>query len=247
MTDRIWILGAPDPEMTAIEALLTECGERVAYALDDRGERVHAGSAYRGVSHYYATDCGESGRCEAWYMVECAVPVPDAAQGVMIDHHRPGDPGYGRPPAEFLAASSIGQVISELARLDRLPASWPWTGAPEGHDKERGLITHWHDQHGVFTSTVVTVAYNETGDGSYGCDGGQQAIIPRDLVLTSAADHCLGAAYRGECPGVDPDALMRWRVETRAKHQGRRAEDVLADVEQVLACDCPNPSIHEDV
>src|SRR5690606_25622302 len=40
---------------------------------------------------------------------------------VVIDHHRPGDPGYGRPPEEFLAASSIGQVITELARLGRLP------------------------------------------------------------------------------------------------------------------------------
>lgn len=47
MTDRLWILGAPKPEMQAIETLLTECGERVAYALDERGERVHAGNAYR--------------------------------------------------------------------------------------------------------------------------------------------------------------------------------------------------------
>src|SRR5690606_28872667 len=38
--------------------------------------------------------------------------------------------------------------------------------------------------------------------------------------------------YRGECPGVDPDKLMRWRVENRAAFQGRKAEDVLADVER---------------
>jgi hypothetical protein len=36
--------------------------------------------------------------------------------------------------------------------------------------------------------------------------------IPQRYVLAAAADHCLAAAYRGECPGVDPDALMRWRV-----------------------------------
>jgi hypothetical protein len=29
--------------------------------------------------------------------------------------------------------------------------------------------------------------------------------IPRRYVLAAAADHCLTAAYRGECPGVDPD------------------------------------------
>jgi hypothetical protein len=37
--------------------------------------------------------------------------------------------------------------------------------------------------------------------------------IPQRYVLAAAADHCLAAAYRGECHGVDPDALMRWRVE----------------------------------
>src|SRR5690606_27510283 len=30
-------------------------------------------------------------------------------------------------------------------------------------------------------------------------------VIPDDIVYTAAADHCLAAAYRGECPGVDPD------------------------------------------
>src|SRR5690606_1710187 len=50
-----------------------------------------------------------------------------------------------------------------------------------------------------------------------------------------AADHCLGAAYRGECPGVDPDELMRWRAASRAAFQQRAVEDVLADVEK--ACE----------
>ena len=38
---------------------------------------------------------------------------------------------------------------------------------------------------------------------------------------SAAADHCLGAAYQGLCPGVDPDELMQWRVESRAKFQDR--------------------------
>src|SRR5690606_10871211 len=54
-------------------------------------------------------------------------------------------------------------------------------------------------------------------------------------VLIAAADHCLGAAYRGECPGVDPDELMRWRAESRAKFQGRTVDEVLADVERAQA------------
>src|SRR5690606_35888511 len=56
--------------------------------------------------------------------------------------------------------------------------------------------------------------------------------IPHDLVLAAAADHCLAAAYRGNCPEVDPTALMVWRAETRAAFQGRSPEDILADVER---------------
>src|SRR5690606_30450868 len=59
--------------------------------------------------------------------------------------------------------------------------------------------------------------------------------IPADHVLAAAADHCLAAAYRGECPGVDPDVLMRWRVAVRAAHQGRPVDELLADVEQARA------------
>src|SRR5690606_12426626 len=47
------------------------------------------------------------------------------------------------------------------------------------------------------------------------------SAIPHDLVLTAAADHCLGAAYRGECPGVDTDELLAYRVASRARFQHR--------------------------
>jgi hypothetical protein len=38
------------------------------------------------------------------------------------------------------------------------------------------------------------------------------------------------AAYQGRCPGVDPDELMRWRAETRARYQGRPVQAVLEDI-----------------
>src|SRR5690606_11255740 len=115
MTDRIWILGAPDPEMGAIEALLRECGERVAYAMSG-GRRVTPATAYRATEVQCADDCAPSGTTSEWYLVECDVPTPAGAQRVIIDHHRPGDPGFGRPPAEFMSASSIGQVLAILRR-----------------------------------------------------------------------------------------------------------------------------------
>jgi hypothetical protein len=60
-------------------------------------------------------------------------------------------------------------------------------------------------------------------------------IVPADVRYAAAADHCLAAAYAGECPGIDPDALLEWRVDTRAKHQGRTAEEIEADVARARA------------
>lgn len=37
-----------------------------------------------------------------------------------------------------------------------------------------------------------------------------------ELLLTAASDHCLSAAMRGECKGIDPDELMNWRITARA-------------------------------
>src|SRR5690606_12380440 len=116
--DRIWILGAPGPEMAMIERLLAEVGERGGAAPDETAQRVRPGSAYRVVALSAPVPDGAT-----VYVVECGGPAIPAG-AVVIDHHRPGDPGYGRSPAGFLPASSIGQVIAELARLDVLPAGW---------------------------------------------------------------------------------------------------------------------------
>lgn len=34
--------------------------------------------------------------------------------------------------------------------------------------------------------------------------------------LIAASDHCLSAAMRGQCKGIDPDELMSWRITARA-------------------------------
>jgi hypothetical protein len=45
--------------------------------------------------------------------------------------------------------------------------------------------------------------------------------------LLAAADHCLTAAYQGECPGVDPDELLFLRASWQAKISGRTLSDVI--------------------
>ncbi|GIW89652.1 MAG: hypothetical protein KatS3mg109_0084 [Pirellulaceae bacterium] len=237
---RLWILGAPDPEMEMIENILHQCGEQIIYATGEDGRRVHPGNAYR---------CPVPAVPEGAtvYAVECIGALPEG--WVRIDHHRPGDPGYGKPPAEFLPASSIGQVIAELADIrvgtlyTTLLDALAWAaeqvsdseagraGAVDIDDAPRVGVTHFgrrvvnfHYARGTWWVHVPRGGCEDGGSSDY-------VAIPPDIVLAAAADHCLAAAYRGECPGVDPDALMRWRVEFRAAFQGRSVDEVLADVE----------------
>mgnify|MGYP001561963170 CR=1 FL=1 len=205
----LWVLGAPDPEMVAIEALLRASQPPTVVHASAAGARVRPDTAY-------AADPVDGPA--AW--VECAPRGGVSAGDVVIDHHRPGDPGYGRPPAESLAASSIGQVVAHLARIglltwERLP--WMVAGVP-----------------GAFIAPYTAPGADDP-DWWVHVAPDVIARVPHDLVLTAAADHCLGAAYRGECPGVDPDALMRWRAASRAAHQKRTVEAVLADVAKAQA------------
>ena len=45
--------------------------------------------------------------------------------------------------------------------------------------------------------------------------------------LLAAADHCLTAAYQGECPDIDPNELLFQRAAWRAKMSGRTLGDVI--------------------
>ncbi|MCC6775656.1 MAG: hypothetical protein IT537_03310 [Hyphomicrobiales bacterium] len=190
---RIWVLGAPDPEMVAIERLLREHGQTVLYAVQ-QGARVQPHTAYEAEAPALAANC--------YVAVECGW-VGDR-HVVRVDHHREGDPGYGVAAMDFLDASSIGQVYRILIG----DASGGSRHAHYSHDD-----VHWY------------VTDNR----------GRLTVVPADIVLTAAADHCLAAAYRGKCPCVDPDALMRWRAESRAIYQRRNVADVLADVEATTA------------
>src|SRR5690606_25570965 len=109
MTDRVWVLGASDPEMETIERLLRDCGERLGRG---GGERLEYAAVWRGggrrrvtPAEAYAADVeigeGLRGLRATAYMVECAPAVlvgssvdgiDWAGETVTIDHHRPGDP-----------------------------------------------------------------------------------------------------------------------------------------------------------
>jgi hypothetical protein len=218
------VFGASDPEQVAADNLARAAGLTVAYATIG-GKRVHPGNAYNADS----VDPSIVADASAVFLFECR-PANAPDQAVVLDHHHDGDTGYGRPPAEFLSASSVGQLAIALASRRLLPVHRP--GDP-------GWLPRYHPHHwwgGTYGNAGNTAffrlddgrwrLYMPTRDGS-----GEWLDVPRPIVLAAAADHCLAAAYRGQCPGVDPDALMQWRAETRAAHQERTVDEVLADVE----------------
>lgn len=206
---RMWKLGADDPEMRAIFGLLGVCGEKAEYALGTDGKRVIPSTMYQAAPIEHAG---------VLYLVECSSEKISlrGADGEMllkvIDHHRPGDEGFGRPPEEFLPASSLGQVVAELARLGLLPREWKRTHQPQPGMPE-GLILNGIDR----TTWMVREAESV---------GGRAAYIPADIALIAAADHCLGAAYQGECPGVDPESLLRFRLQQKAEEWQRPLEAI---------------------
>jgi hypothetical protein len=245
---RVWILGADDPEMVAIRALLSEQGETFTDASID-GVRVHAGNAYAAPLPPSAIDCAMASGTV--YLVECvALPMAGAdsdavrARCVRIDHHNPGDPGHGRPPAEFLPASSIGQVIAELARLGAYPlgAEREWSGPIRSVDLDN-VVSVRTDSGALRSARFGAVpagphfrrVQNISGRGPAWWRlvvDGFAYQLPPSTEYVAAGDHCPAQAYRGECPGIDPNELMRWRAEKRAAHQGRSVEEVLSDVER---------------
>ena len=157
------VLGAFDPEMRAIEEIVLTHGHLVVEALS-KGKRVTSRTAYE-------ADIPPCDDEQVW--VECRPREGfGSTKAIIVDHHLPGDPGYGGPAHMYWQASSLGQVCALV-----------------GHEPSNRLR------------------------------------------LIAAADHCLSAAYRGECPGIDPDRLYRWRIDSRAAFQRRDRKDVMANIE----------------
>lgn len=205
MTNQIlFVLGAQNPEMDVIAALLTEAGLQWSVACRQNGERVNYGIAYMAdhasphdpsqFDEVVFVECGGYGLKKQ--CLDCEITV--------VDHHRSGDPGYGKPPQEYLAASSVGQVIALLARMNtdvlaRVSGAGLWTARSHNAKWAPGEFRRVIDESGKEAGWCVA-----TSSGSW--------HLNNDTMVVAAADHCLEAAFQGECPGVDPGELFRYRV-----------------------------------
>lgn len=104
----VWLSATrPDPEWKRISILLEVSGEKVADSWDSpevQEIRRNGGTIFAIEREDFPAWTGKHNPSET----DCAASV------VTIDHHNPGDPGYGKPPSEYWEASSLGQVASEL-------------------------------------------------------------------------------------------------------------------------------------
>lgn len=121
----LWFLGASDPEMAHIEELLRATDQRVAYATK-HGKRATPAQAYAADLLVVPRDVNTVVFVEA----KATLTLRDEPWGrrvkvVVVDHHRPGDPGYGAPCHLYWEASSIGQVWSILAKHGKVPQDPP--------------------------------------------------------------------------------------------------------------------------
>lgn len=261
------VFGPADPEQQAAEKICKDVGIPFAYAAKD-GKRCHPGNAYQGTATIRGTGSIDyHGQPPVWMLFECDVPSPVGVKVVRCDHHRSGDPGYGKSPAEYWEASSLGQLVNYFRKCGLLgDYEGIWAGDTFSDNGLFGTGTHdslsnaidslkdcfghcYHHGKGVRID-VTTPEANEWRKESTNkahpkevwdskpkleieiwCDGTGGTWKSGGLAYVAAADHCLSAAYRGECPGVDPDALMQWRAESRAEFQKRPVKEVLADVE----------------
>lgn len=210
----LFILGADDFEMRAIAQLLTDAGLPYAHATCNKrrirpGETADGHNAMRAAQHYVQVECQG-----LWF---------SSHDSTAIDHH--GSHERARwGPADFLRASSLGQIIELLAELDKLP----WAAEDMGETEHPGNPSagSWQNLDGDYIMFASMLHKDETSTRSayapvylYGIRSGRclRYEIPQALVLEAAADHCMAAAAAGRCPGVDPQALWEHLARTRGE------------------------------
>lgn len=112
MPEALFVLGTADPEMHAIEELLAAFRVPFVHAVVGK-KHVYPANAYQASMPPAGRVAMQRGAVV--YLVECIGNAPRSAH--RIDHHRPGDTGYGKAPGEFWTASSLGQTVAALGGL----------------------------------------------------------------------------------------------------------------------------------
>lgn len=213
----IALLGAMDPEMALIRAILGAAGVPTLQATDGTGRPVTPGGAYQAPGYAWGdfppgTGYPGGGTVSTLLRVECDGPAvasleeemveggSPALHVVVIDHHRPGDPGHGRPAAEAWEASSLGQVVTWLLG--------------------QGLL--WEGDGGLLWAAPSLEGPAAEGQGT--------PWLLRELRAAGAQDHDAPAALQGRVPGVDPATVRALRTRNACGFLRLTPEEYEAEV-----------------
>lgn len=127
-----FVLGAPDPEMNFIQdslyRLFPAAEIYVAGTVDEFGvfKRCHPGNAYAAtaakcelsssVVPLQAATADTLGTVRGLQpvFVECNIPLVGWNGNYIMDHHNPGDRGFGGKPEHYWESSSVGQIYNLL-------------------------------------------------------------------------------------------------------------------------------------
>lgn len=138
MNDLFFILGADDPEMQAIEEILSHLNLTYAYATCD-WHRTSARKAYNQNLGMVVVNNYKKPFKSRIVTVECGSPFNMNVYH-KIDHHYPGDPGYDCDHLDFWNGSSIGQLVKFLVSegydekmLLGIPSDDPYIVAANDH------------------------------------------------------------------------------------------------------------------
>jgi hypothetical protein len=222
----LWVLGSPDIEMEAIEQLLLSSRQVFMRAMKN--------SARCSGRNAYDADPPPESDWGRIYAVECRwASMPENA--ISIGHHYPGDSGYGVKPADFLAGSSLGQALKVLADYPHASAFfrsvWQTDAFGAGHYKPGSFALRRK-------SWLLRLC------GTRSDPRPTWAVVPKHLLYTAAADHCLYAAYRGECPGVDVEGLRAWHIGAKARMLQCSERSVVESIKRARTVIREAPKIH---
>lgn len=233
MTNKVYVLGAADPEMEEIESVLKQQGLVYFYALKD-GSRVKSETAYQAdsISGYLPKNAQV-------VLIECFISLPGIID--CIDHHRPGDPGYGAIPSNFLEGSSLGQLLTALqmtptkeqlliAAADHCPTQ-AYMGLCPGVDiedlkrwrtasraKRRGMSPLEMEEAILFGKSVLenaekiefngkTFPWLQSRDNEV-CEASARFNIPFMYM-----ENAHSAKFKSGIMGADPDTIQKWMQE----------------------------------
>lgn len=249
-TSYFFALGAADIEMAAIERLLTALAARKLIAgfgyASAGGQRCHAGNAYQGTGILAPDGTETVVPADATLVeVECQLAI-DLLTPMVVDHHRPGDPGYDRPAAESVAASSLGQLLSLLGRepewqfaeeLAKLLSELGWTEIGGSLDPLCEMVNTPAPGGWVFDDPYVGAEYvlglglDRRGEGAeppFPPLATLAMVAPISWVAIMAADHNLAAAYGAKVPGLTAKDIFAARLpELMARN--RATEEAVRD------------------